>query len=111
MDLELNSSTEAASYDVINYILKAMNNRFSVGGIIYDFEKVFDCVNHEILVHELQFYGIKGKSLALIQSYLRGRYQKYLLINLMHMMIFLLDGEKLQMEFLRVRFGPIAFSY
>jgi len=34
---------------------------------------------HEILVDKLQFYGIKGKFLALIQSYLRGRYQKVLI--------------------------------
>jgi hypothetical protein len=68
----INSSTEAESYDVINEILKA------VGGIFCDLEKAFDCVNHEILVDKLQFYGIKRKFLALIQSYLRGRYQKLL---------------------------------
>jgi hypothetical protein len=81
-------------------MLRAINNRLSVGGIFCNLEKAFDCVNHEILGDKLQFYGIKGKFLALIDSYLRGRYQKYLLIKLMHMMMFLLDGEKLQMEFL-----------
>jgi len=74
----INSSTEAASYDVINEILKAINNRHLVGGIFCDLEKAFDCVNHRILADKLQFYGIKGKFLALIQSYLRGRYQKVL---------------------------------
>jgi hypothetical protein len=74
----INSSTEAASYDVINKILKVMNNRLSVGGIVCDLEKAFDCVHHEILVDKLQFYGIKGKFLALIQSYHRG---KKVLIN------------------------------
>ena len=72
----INNSTEAASYDVINEILKAMNNRLSVGGIFCDFEKAFDCVNHGILVDKLQFYWIKGKSLALIQYYLRARYRR-----------------------------------
>ena len=56
-----------------------MNNRLSVGGICCDLEKAFDCVNHGILVDKLQFYGIKGKFLALIQSYRRGRYQKLLI--------------------------------
>jgi hypothetical protein len=68
----INSSTEVASYDVINEILKAINNRLLVGGIFCDLEKAFDCVNHRILVDKHQFYGIKGKFLALIQSYLRG---------------------------------------
>jgi hypothetical protein len=65
--------------NVINEILKAMNNRLSVGGILCDLSKAFDCVNHEILVDKLQFYGIMRKFLALIQSYLRGRYQKVLI--------------------------------
>jgi hypothetical protein len=103
------SSTKAASCDVINEILKAMNNRLSVGGIFCDFEKVFYCVNHEILVDKLQFYRIKGKFLALIQSYLRGRYRKLIIDKFKHMMMFLLDGEKLQMEFLRVQFWVHCF--
>jgi len=42
----INSTAEAASFDVINEILKGMNNRLSVGGIFCDLEKAFDCVNH-----------------------------------------------------------------
>jgi hypothetical protein len=56
-----------------------MNNRLSVGGIFCDHKKAFDCVNHGILVYKLQIYGIQGKFLALIQSYLRERYQKVLI--------------------------------
>jgi hypothetical protein len=74
----------------------------TVGGIFCNLEKVFDCVNHKILVDKFVFYGIKGKFLALIQSYVRGSYQKYLLINLKYFIMFLLDGLKLQMEFIRV---------
>jgi hypothetical protein len=37
----INSSTEAASYNVINEILKAMNNRLSEGGLLCDLEKTF----------------------------------------------------------------------
>ena len=76
---KINSSTEAASYDVINNIAKAMNNRLSVEGILRDLEMAFDCVNHGILVDKLQFYGISGKFLPLIQSHLRGRNQKILI--------------------------------
>jgi len=37
----INSSTEAASYNVMNEILKAMNNKLSVGGIFSDLMKAF----------------------------------------------------------------------
>ena len=69
----------AAPYDVINEISKAMNNKLSVGGTFCDLEKAFDCVSHEISVDKLQFYGIKEKFIAFIQSYLRGKYQKVLI--------------------------------
>jgi len=59
-----------------------MNNRPSVGGIFRDLKKAFDCVNHGILVDKLDFYGISGIFLTLIQSYLRGRYQKVLTDNI-----------------------------
>jgi len=59
-----------------------MNNRLSVAGIFCNLEKDFDCVNHDILVDNVQFYGITGKFLGLIQSYLRGRYQKVLIDKL-----------------------------
>ena len=64
---------------VINEICKAMNNRYSAGGIFCDFKKAVDCVNHGILVDKLEFYGISGKYQTLIQSYLRGRYHNVLI--------------------------------
>jgi hypothetical protein len=73
------NSFEAASSDVVNEILKAMNNRLSVGGIFCDLKKTFDGANHGILTDKLEFYGISGKFLTLIQSYLRGKYQKVLI--------------------------------
>jgi len=75
----INSSTEAASYNEIGEILKAMNIRFSVGGIFSGLEKALDCVNHGILVDKLEFYGISEKFLTLIQSYLRERNQRVLI--------------------------------
>jgi hypothetical protein len=44
--LRINSSTKVASYNVINEILKAMNNKLSGGGIFCDLEKAFVYVNH-----------------------------------------------------------------
>jgi hypothetical protein len=69
-----NSSAENAAYSAINEIT-AMNDTHSLGGPFCDLEKVFDCVNHKILLDKLELYGIKGKFLDLIQSFLQGKYQ------------------------------------
>ena len=74
-----NSSTESVAYNVINEITQAMNDRRALEGLFCDLEKAFDCVNHRILLEKLEFYGIKGKFLDLIQSFLQGRYQRVLI--------------------------------
>jgi hypothetical protein len=66
---------------LINEILNAMNERKMVGGIFCDLQKAFDCVNHNILLSKLEFYGVTGRTLKLIKSYLESRYQKVVLDN------------------------------
>jgi hypothetical protein len=58
-----------------------MNNKLMVGGIFCDLQKVFDCVNHKILLDKLIFYGIEGKCKALIQFYLTDGYQRVVIGN------------------------------
>ena len=76
-----NSSTEAASYNLINNILYALNTKFTVGGIFCDLTKAFDCVNYTILLSKLEFYGITSSAYNLMKSYLSDRYQRFLIKN------------------------------
>jgi hypothetical protein len=75
------SSTETASYNLINNILSARDKKSSVGGIFCDLTKAFDCVDHEILFSKLEFYGIMGKANFLIRTYLHSRYQRVIINN------------------------------
>jgi hypothetical protein len=52
------SSTDKAAYKLINDILTALNNKQIVGGIFFDMEKAFDCVNHDIILTKMEFYGV-----------------------------------------------------
>jgi len=74
-------STEKASYKLIDDVLNALNSKLMVGGIFCDLQKAFDCIDHNIFLAKLEFYGISGVTHRLIKSYLQGRYQRVDLDN------------------------------
>jgi len=76
-----NFLTEKASLKLINEILLAFNNKLAVTGIFCDLEKAFDSIHHDILLSKCEFYGFRGKTNALLQSYLSDRYQIVLINN------------------------------
>jgi hypothetical protein len=56
--------------------LNALNSKLIVGGIFFDLEKAFDCLNHYTLLSKLQFYGVNGTSRSWFASYLHNRYMR-----------------------------------
>lgn len=68
-------TTSNATYSLTHNILKSLDVKEYVVSIFFDLAKAFDCVDHEILLNKVQFYGIKGKFFNLIKSYLGNRQQ------------------------------------
>jgi hypothetical protein len=69
------SSMEKATCSLLLEILLAMNSKNTVGGIFCELQNPFNCVNYNVLLEKLKFYGIKGTFYTLIKSYLEERYQ------------------------------------
>ena len=68
------STSHALNYS-INHIEKALERKEHVLGIFIDLSKAFDTIDHKILLHKLQHYGIRGNAHKLISSYLASRNQ------------------------------------
>ena len=66
-------STELASAHVVNTVPTNMDNGFKTIAIFTDLSKVFDTINHEILIDKLKHYGLTDSALNLIKSYLTSR--------------------------------------
>ena len=68
-------STNLALITLIDKIASAIDNGDMFLGVFLDFKKAFDTVNHNILLHKLFKYGIRGIAFNWFQDYLRGRKQ------------------------------------
>ena len=42
--------------------------------IFCDLSKAFDCLNYNIFLSKIEYYGVSRTSLALVKSYLTNRY-------------------------------------
>jgi hypothetical protein len=73
------SSTDLDSHKLINDILMSLNNKLLIGCIFCDLQKAFDCVDNDLLLSKMLWYGISGKGYTLIQSYLKNRYQRVII--------------------------------
>ena len=60
---------------LVEDLMTSLNKKKQTDLILLDFSKAFDTVNHEKLLHKLHFYGIRGKTLKWINSFLSNRSQ------------------------------------
>jgi len=75
------SNIENAVFALTDYILTSLNQRKYVEGIFCDLTKAFDCVNHEILLTKLHYYGIQGVCWNWFKTYITNRKQKVQMIS------------------------------
>ena len=55
----------------------AMDNRQGTALVLINFSAAFDTINHKIMIQRLRLrYGIVGKALGWLQSYLQNRTQR-----------------------------------
>ena len=73
-------STEYAIIKLVDQIYKSFEKDHYTLGVFIDLSKVFDTVDHTILIRKLKMYGIKGINLAWFRSYLTNIIQ-YILIT------------------------------
>lgn len=60
----------------LEYVEEAVDCGYPVDVVYLDFSKAFDSVPHELLIHKLGCYGIRGKLLIWIRDWLCGREQR-----------------------------------
>ena len=70
-----NSSTAMALITIIDKIAKSLERGDYALGIFLDFSKVFDTVDHNILLNKLHNYEIRGIALDWFINYLKSREQ------------------------------------
>lgn len=69
------SGTETAALELAEQIKNMLDKKMKVSAVFMDIRKAFDFVNIECLLHTLNLSGIRGRTLKLVESYLRGRKQ------------------------------------
>jgi len=50
-----------AIYTLLNNIQLSLGKKRPVGGIFCEIQKAFDCVNHDILLEKMKYYGITAQ--------------------------------------------------
>ena len=71
-----NHSTQNALLVIIEQWKAILNKKLKVGALFIDLSKVFDTLDHSLLLAKLSAYGFDNNSLNFIQSYLTNRFER-----------------------------------
>ncbi|GBP21545.1 Probable RNA-directed DNA polymerase from transposon BS [Eumeta japonica] len=69
-------STTGAGVELIQQIFGDWEDSRDAIGVFCDLSKAFDCVHHDTLIRKVHHYGVRGRSLGLLESYLSDRIQR-----------------------------------
>ena len=72
-------SCESQLLLTVHDLALGLNRRAQIDAVLLDFSKAFDKVPHQRLLKKLHYYGIRGKTLEWIASFLLSRKQQVLL--------------------------------
>jgi hypothetical protein len=97
-------STAMAVKDMVERVREAWDSKRATMRVFMDLKKAFDTVDHRILLAKLEHYGVRGRVLGLLGSYLEGRFQ-YVVYNGVSRV-----GGRLGMGSPRVQFWGPCFS-
>ena len=73
-------STSSALMELIEELSSALDSKQVTVGVFIDLKKAFDTIDHKLLMHKLEHYGIRGESNNWLKSYLENRKQ-YVQVN------------------------------
>ena len=68
-------STEHAVLELIDRVVNDMDKGANPFSIFIDLSKAFDCLDHDILLDKLKFYGLSENAVLLLRNYLSNRKQ------------------------------------
>ena len=72
-------SCETQLIQAVDDLAKCLNDGGQIDAVLLDFSKAFDKVSHHHLATKLHHYGMRGKMLEWVQSFLRSRTQEVIL--------------------------------
>ena len=70
-----NRSTELAALELMDRNLDNMNRNVTPVNVYIDLSKAFGCLDHNILLSKLKFYGLNDNAIRLLKNYLSDRDQ------------------------------------